>query len=97
VSRTLARLGKELALSLAAFGACRWLLEASHHDFLITAAALVPVLAFFALRGTRQLLLGRAPDMPVERPPARFAHSPSPQHPHSMPGRSPDMESKNAT
>lgn len=60
VLKVLARLGRELALSLAAFGACRWLLEATGHDLLRTSAALVPVLAFFTVRGTRQLLLSRA-------------------------------------
>ncbi|MDR3669584.1 MAG: oligosaccharide flippase family protein [Holophaga sp.] len=60
VAQTLGRLGKELALALALLGACRWLMEASHHNRWITAAALVPVLCFFTYRSTRQLLLGRA-------------------------------------
>jgi len=60
VLRTLASLGRELALALAVFGVCRWLMEASHYNRWITAAALVPVLCYFTVRGTRQLLLGRA-------------------------------------
>lgn len=59
VVKTLVRLARELALALLAFGACRWLMELTHHDFWITAAALVPTLCFFTYRGTRQLLLGR--------------------------------------
>lgn len=59
LTQTLSRLGRELVFAVAAFGACRWLLEVSHHDLLLTAAALVPVLGFFAFRGTRQLLLAR--------------------------------------
>jgi len=59
VAQTLGRLGRELAFALAAFGACRWLHEASGHNLWITAAALVPTLGFFTYRGTRQLLLGR--------------------------------------
>jgi hypothetical protein len=59
VAKTLGRLGRELVLALAAFGACRWVMEASHHSRWITSAALIPVLCFFTIRGTRQLLLGR--------------------------------------
>jgi len=59
VAQTLVRLGRELGLALATFGACRWLMELSHHDPWITSAALLPALCFFTYRGTRQLLLGR--------------------------------------
>lgn len=59
VAQTLGRLGRELAIALVAFGACRWLYEISGHNLWITAAALVPTLCFFTFRGTRQLLLGR--------------------------------------
>jgi hypothetical protein len=59
VAQTLGRLGRELAFALAAFGACRGLLEVTGHNLWITSAALVPTLGFFTYRGTRQLLLGR--------------------------------------
>jgi O-antigen/teichoic acid export membrane protein len=59
VARTLGRLGRELAFALVLFGACRWLLEVSHHNRWITSAALIPVLCFFTFRATRQLLSAR--------------------------------------
>jgi O-antigen/teichoic acid export membrane protein len=59
VSKVLSRLGKDLALSLVCFGACRLLLWWSHNNLLLTSFFLVPALIYFSYRGIRQILPGK--------------------------------------
>lgn len=59
VGKVLSKLGKDLALSLACFGACRLILWWSHGNLILTGCFLVPVLVYFSIRGVRQILLAK--------------------------------------
>jgi O-antigen/teichoic acid export membrane protein len=73
VRAVLAKLGKELGLALAGFGACRLIFWWSRGNLILTACFLLPTLVFFSVRGIRQILQGKqtppgAPEPAVETP-----------------------------
>jgi len=68
VSAVLNKLGKDLALSLVCFGACRLILWWSHDNLIITGIFLVPTLIYFSIRGIRQILLGKQQAIEVIEP-----------------------------
>ncbi len=60
VREVLVKLGRDFALAMVAFGACRIVMWWSHNNLWLTGALLVPVLGYFSYRGLRQILQGRA-------------------------------------
>jgi|GEM_PF-7008445 len=59
VVEVLLKLGKDLALAFAAFGACRLVMWWSNNNRLLTSLCLAPVLAYFSFRALRQILQAR--------------------------------------
>jgi len=59
LGRPFLQLGKELLLAGVLLGGCRLVMWRSHNNPYITGAVLVPVLAFGAYRGIKQLMRGR--------------------------------------
>jgi lipopolysaccharide exporter len=57
IVEVLLKLGKDLAFALVVFGACRTLMWFLNDNIILLSPLLVPVLAYFCIRGVRQMML----------------------------------------